>query len=118
MLKRLAFISEHASPMTSPGGVDCGGQNIFVGEFAKHLAARGYSIDIFTRRDNRQLPEVAEWVPGVRLIHVPAGPAKFVRKEDMLPLMDEFTGWVLAFCETNPPYDLIHAHFWMSGMVA
>ena len=29
-----------------------------------------------------RLPEIAEWVSGIRIIHVPAGPPCFVRKED------------------------------------
>lgn len=119
MKKRLAFVSEHASPFGVLGGVDSGGQNVYVGQLAKHLAAMGYTVDVFTRRDNTLLPEVADWVDGVRLIHVPAGPATHVRKEDLLPYMPEFTAYVLQFCQRQTvPYDLIHANFWMSGLVA
>lgn len=119
MKKRLAFISEHASPFGVLGGVDSGGQNVYVGQLAKHLAAMGYTVDVFTRRDNLILPEVADWVDGVRLIHVPAGPATHVRKEDLLPFMAEFTAYVLEFCKRQTiAYDLIHANFWMSGLVA
>jgi D-inositol-3-phosphate glycosyltransferase len=119
MRKRLALISEHASPFGVLGGVDSGGQNVYVGQLAKHLAAMGYTVDVFTRRDHVLLPEVADWVEGVRLIHVPAGPAMHVRKEDLLPLMAEFTAYVLEFCKRqNVAYDLIHANFWMSGLVA
>lgn len=119
MKKRLAYISEHASPFGVLGGVDSGGQNVYVGQLAKHLAAMGYRVDVFTRRDHALLPEVADWVEGVRLIHVPAGPATHIRKEDLLPFMAEFTAYVLQFCKRQPvAYDLIHANFWMSGLVA
>ena len=119
MKKRLALISEHASPFGVLGGVDSGGQNVYVGQLAKHLAAMGYAVDVFTRRDHTLLPEIAEWVEGVRLIHVPAGPAVPIRKEDLLPLMEEFTAYVLQFCKCQSiSYDLIHANFWMSGLVA
>jgi D-inositol-3-phosphate glycosyltransferase len=119
MPKRIALISEHASPFGLLGGVDSGGQNVYVGQLAKHLAQQGYQVDIFTRRDQLLLPEVAPWVEGVRLIHVPAGAALPMRKEDLLPLMAEFTAYVLAFCQRQQPtYDLIHANFWMSGLVA
>lgn len=116
-MKRIALISEHASPFGILGGVDSGGQNVYVGQLAKHLAATGYEVDIFTRCDHPFLPEVAEWVEGVRIIHVPAGPATRIRKEDLLPYMAEFTAYVLQVCERQP-YDLIHANFWMSGLVA
>lgn len=119
MKKRIALISEHASPLAILGGVDGGGQNVYVGEIAKNLAALGYEVDIFTRRDSQILPEAAEWVNGVRIIHVPAGPAEYVRKEDLLPFMAEFTAFILNFCQREgKTYDLIHANFWMSGLVA
>jgi D-inositol-3-phosphate glycosyltransferase len=117
MLKRLAMISEHASPMARLGGVDSGGQNIYVGQLAKGLARLGYEVDLFTRRDHPLVPEVAEWVPGVRLVHVPVGPAAFVRKEELLPFMPAFGDYMLEFCRREH-YDLVHANFWMSGMVA
>src|SRR5436305_5149563 len=100
-------------------GVDSGGQNVYVGQVAKHLAALGYDVDVFTRRDSERLPEIAEWENGIRIVHVPAGPPSFVRKEDMLPFMGDFTAYMLRFCQCQPEsYDLVHANFWMSGLVA
>ena len=117
MPQRIAMISDHASPLAAVGGVDSGGQNVYVAETARHLAARGYSVDIFTRKDQADLPEVVEWLPGVRVVHVPAGPPAFVRKEDILPWIPEFTAFVRSFA-ARERYDLVHAHFFMSGMVA
>ena len=77
MTRRIAMISEHASPLAILGGVDSGGQNVYVGQLARHLAALGYEVDVFTRRDSPHLPETAEWMSGVRIVHVPAGPAEF-----------------------------------------
>lgn len=116
-MKRIALISEHASPFGILGGVDSGGQNVYVGQLAKHLAKRGYLVDIFTRRDRALLPEIANWSEGVRLIHVPAGDPIEIRKEDLLPYMQEFTAYMLRFCQ-HTQYDLVHANFWMSGLVA
>jgi glycosyltransferase involved in cell wall biosynthesis/phosphoheptose isomerase len=119
MTRQVALISEHASPLSVLGGVDCGGQNLYVGQVAKSLASLGYDVDVFTRRDSEVLPETAEWVNGVRIIHVPAGPPSFVRKEDLLPYMKEFTEYMLKFCRCQrKAYDLVHANFWMSGLVA
>lgn len=119
MNKQIALISEHASPLSLLGGVDCGGQNLYVGQVAKLLAGMGYDVDVFTRRDTEVLPETVEWVNGVRIVHVAAGPPCFVRKEDLLPYMQEFTDYVVKFCRCQrKAYDLIHANFWMSGLVA
>ena len=117
MPQRIAMISDHASPLAVVGGIDSGGQNIYVAETARQLAARGYLVDVFTRRDEPSLPDIVDWLPGVRVIHVPAGPAAFVRKEDILPLMPEFAAFVERFAAAQR-YDLAHAHFFMSGLVA
>jgi glycosyltransferase involved in cell wall biosynthesis len=111
------MISDHASPLAAVGGVDSGGQNIYVAETARFLAARGYLVDIFTRKDQPDLPEIVDWLPGVRVIHVPAGPAAFVRKEDILPWMPDFAAFVQNFGAAQR-YDVVHAHFFMSGLVA
>ncbi len=117
MRRRVALISEHASPLAVLGGVDSGGQNVYVGKVASHLAELGYDVDVFTRRDSSHLPRVARWTHGVRIIHVPGGPPSPVRKENMLGFMGEFTAFVLQACRCKP-YDLLHANFFMSGLVA
>src|SRR5689334_22271680 len=119
MKKRIAFISEHASPLAVLGGVDNGGQNVYVAELSMELAKAGYSIDVFTRKDNRSLSTVVEWMPGVRVIHVKAGPEKFIEKEGLLPFMHEFADNMLSFIDRGHlHYDLIHANFFMSALVA
>ncbi|WP_419802754.1 glycosyltransferase [Mucilaginibacter sp.] len=119
MKNRIAFISEHASPLATLGGVDSGGQNVYVGELAKHIAQSGYEVDIFTRRDDVRFPEIVSWVQGVRVIHVTAGPETFVVKEDLLQYMPDFTAEMIAFIAREKiDYALVHANFWMSGLVA
>lgn len=119
MMRRIAMISEHASPLAALGGVDSGGQNVYVSKLAKHLAGLGYRVDIFTRRDDAGLPDIVAWSKGVRIIHVPAGPAEFVPKEKLLPYMKEFASYLIQFSRhQRRPYDLVHANFWMSAQVA
>jgi phosphoheptose isomerase len=119
MTRRIGIISEHASPLAILGGVDSGGQNLYVGQIAKRLAAMGYEVDVLTRRDSERLPEAAEWVNGTRIVHVPAGPPVPLPKEELLPHMEEFTAHVLKLCRRRRrTYDVIHANFWMSGLVA
>ena len=119
MRGQIALISEHASPLSVLGGVDCGGQNLYVAKVAKALSSLGYEVDVFTRRDDDQLPEVVEWDQGIRILYVPAGPARFIRKEDLYPFMNEFTEYMVRFCRhQRKAYDLVHANFWMSGLVA
>ena len=118
MQHRIALISDHASPLAAAGGIDSGGQNVYVAEIARNLVRLGHTVDVFTRRDSPELAPVVAWHPGVRVIHVPAGPPQFVRKEQLLPMMDDFCGFVRQFCESEGSYDLVHANFFMSGLVA
>lgn len=114
-MTRVALVSEHASPLALLGGVDSGGQNVYVGQVARHLAAAGHEVDVLTRRDAPGLPDVVAWGAGVRIIHVPAGPSEYVRKEELLPLMPEFTAHLLRRCSARR-YDLLHANFFMSAL--
>jgi glycosyltransferase involved in cell wall biosynthesis len=119
MTRRIALISEHASPLTLIGGTDAGGQNVYVAQLAAHLARRGYQVDVFTRRDKALARTVVEWKNGVRVVHVSAGPPRYLPKEEMLPYMEEFTANVLDFFRRqSAEYALVHANFFMSGMVA
>lgn len=119
MDKRLALISEHASPMATIGGVDAGGQNIAVAELAKELAKLGFSVDVFTRSCSPTEPEVVQWQPRIRVIHVPAGARQYLPKEALLPHMDEFALNMSRFIQKYAlNYSVIHAHFFMSGQVA
>lgn len=116
--RRVAIISEHASPLGTIGGVDGGGQNVYVAQVAKRLAEAGRYVDVFTRRDRDDLDQIVEF-EGYRVVHVDAGPADFVRKEDLLQYMPEFTESVCQFvAQQSGHYDIVHANFWMSGMTA
>lgn len=116
---RIALISEHASPLASIGGIDSGGQNIYVTEVARALVRRGHAVDVFTRRDDPSLPECVTIEPNVRVVHLDAGPARYIEKERLLPHMTAFGRRLVAWCRRQTrPYDITHANFFMSGMAA
>ena len=118
-MQRIALVSEHASPLAAAGGVDSGGQNIYVAAVACELARRGIAVDVYTRRDNPLLPTVVLLQPGVRVIHVDAGPPQQLPKEALLPFMPAFAAVLTkAFVEASPAYDCVHANFFMSGWAA
>jgi len=110
---RIAVISDHASPLTPPGSIDAGGQNVYVAEVARHLHALGHEVDVFTRRDGPSLPAEVATADGVRVLHVDAGPARAEPKERLLPWMDAFAASVERTARMRR-YDVVHANFWMS----
>ena len=118
MNRKIAFISEHASPLATLGGVDSGGQNVYVAELPKQLAQLGYEIDIFTRKESN-IQTIVNWLPGIRVIHIKAGPEAITVKEKILHYMDEFTENMAVFIHHHKIcYELIHANFFMSALVA
>lgn len=114
---RIAMVSEHASPLAVIGGVDSGGQNVHVAALAAALARRGHEVTVYTRRDDPARPDRVEMLPGVAVVHLPAGPARVVPKDDLLPWMPELAAGLAAAWAIDPP-DLVHSHFWMSGLAA
>jgi D-inositol-3-phosphate glycosyltransferase len=115
---RIAMISEHASPLAALGGVDAGGQNAHVADLSVALAGLGHQVRVYTRRDSRELPEVVPLADGVEVVHVPAGPAAVVGKDDLLPYMGAFAEWMAGDWRTEWMPEVAHAHFWMSGLAA
>ena len=114
---RIAMISEHASPLAVIGGVDSGGQNVYVAHMARCLVELGHEVDVFTRRDDRALAPVVALAPRLRVVHVPAGPEAFVPKEQLLAHMPEFARFCTHWMRAAARYDVVHANFFMSGFV-
>ncbi|ORB84524.1 glycosyl transferase [Mycobacterium kansasii] len=112
---RIAMISEHASPLAHLGGVDAGGQNVHVAELSAALARRGHEVAIYTRRDDPDLPDSVATECGYTVVHLPAGPARPLPKDELLQYMYAFAQYLDANWLTAPP-DVAHAHFWMSGL--
>ena len=112
---QIDMVSEHASPLAVPGGVDAGGQNVHVRELALALAGHGHEVTIWTRRDAPELPECVRLAPGVQLRHISAGPARPLPKDELVehvPAMGE----VLSEAWRRRRPDIAHAHYWMSGL--
>ncbi|AGM05777.1 glycosyltransferase [Amycolatopsis keratiniphila] len=114
---RIAMVSEHASPLAAMGGADAGGQNVHVAALSAALSRQGHDVTVYTRRDNRRVPATVETPDGYRVVHVPAGPAKKLPKDELLPHMGEF-GRVLRSRWAKDRPDVVHAHFWMSGLAS
>jgi histidinol-phosphate phosphatase family protein len=114
---RICLISGHASPLAAIGGVDTGGQNVYVAQVARHLAKLGHAVDVLTRRDDAALPDVVDAAPGMRVVHVDAGPPAFVPEEQLLRHMPQFEAGCASWMRGQPTYGVIHANFFMSGWV-
>jgi D-inositol-3-phosphate glycosyltransferase len=114
---RVAMMSEHASPLAALGGVDAGGQNVHVAELALALGRRGHEVVVYTRRDDASLPERVAMAENVLVDHLAAGPPRPVPKDELPPFVPDMTAELETRFAVRPP-DVVHAHFWMSGMAS
>jgi len=76
-------------------------------------------VEIFTRAVCRDTPPLAELAPGVLVRSVAAGPFEELDKHDLPAQVCQFTLEVLRAEAAAEPgkYDLVHAHYWLSGKV-
>jgi len=111
---RIAMLSEHANPLAV---LDEGGQSLHVAGLSSALVRAGHEVTVYTRRDDPTQSTNCGTRQGYRVVHVPAGPAKPLPKDDLLPHMGEFTRFVEQEWRRFPP-DVVHSHFWMSGIAA
>jgi D-inositol-3-phosphate glycosyltransferase len=113
----VAVISLHTSPLAQPGAGDSGGMNVYVRELVSSLAQAGIECTTYTRADRPGLPEVVQVEPGHRVVHVTAG-AFDLPKDELPSIVDEFGDRVSELIRTQFPADVIHANYWLSGLVA
>jgi len=119
-VRRLAMLSVHTCPLATLGGKRTGGMNVYVRDLAREFVRRGIQVDVFTRYQGICDSQVEHDLGnGGRIIHIPAGPAAILPTIDHLALLPQFTQGVLEFAiREGLRYDLIHSHYWLSGLVA
>jgi D-inositol-3-phosphate glycosyltransferase len=77
-------------------------------------------VDVFTRSQDDHVPHVLhELGYGNRVVHIPAGPEHPMPKQELANYIPEFVEGIKAFaCDKKIQYDIIHSHYWMSGIAA
>lgn len=89
--------------------------NVYVRELASSLAQAGIECTTYTRADRAGLPAEVLVEPNHRVVHIEAGP-HHLPKEALTDVVDEFTDAVLDHVVANGGTDLVHAHYWLSGV--
>ena len=103
--------------MAQPGRRSAGGMNVYLYQLAPLLAQSGACVDIFTRDHHAGGPEIVDLGPGVRVIHLPAGPIDSP-KEAIACYLPDFLASMERFAAGEAlGYDLVHSHYWFSGWV-
>jgi D-inositol-3-phosphate glycosyltransferase len=115
---RVAMLSVHTCPLAALGGKETGGMNVYVRELSRELGRMGLRVDVFTRSQDPTIRRVVPLGDGARVVHLPAGPEAPMARERIHDHLDEFVDGVDAWRRANGvEYDLVHAHYWLSGVV-
>jgi D-inositol-3-phosphate glycosyltransferase len=115
---RIAMLSVHTCPLAVLGGKETGGMNVYIRELSRELGRMGVEVDIFTRSQDPEIPRVVSMADSVRVVHLPAGPEAPLSRTRLHAHLDEFVDGVEAWrIARDRDYDLIHAHYWLSGVV-
>jgi len=114
----IAMLSYHTCPLAVLGGKNTGGMNVYVRELTRFLGRVGVHVDVFTRSQDEHIPQVSHDLGYFnRVVHIPAGPEEFLPKPALPEYIEAFTKGILEFSETKGiHYDLIHSHYWLSGL--
>ena len=114
------MLSYHTCPLATLGGKDTGGMNVYVKELTRKLGRLGIHVDVFTRSQDEHVPHVLHDLGyGNRVVHIPAGPEVPLPKPELAAHIPKFVEGILAFAKKKGvQYDLIHSHYWMSGIAA
>ncbi len=103
---------------------DTGGQVIYVLELARELAKHPdvREVELLTRQivddkvssDYAQLEEqIAE---NAKIVRIPFGPKKYLRKELLWPYIEVFTDQTLSYFKRSGLPDIIHGHYADAGL--
>ncbi len=116
----IAMLSYHTCPLATLGGKDTGGMNVYVRDLTRALGALGIHVDVFTRSQDEHVPHVLHDLGyGNRVVHVPAGPEHPIARKELAEYIPQFVDGIRAFAdEKGIRYDVIHSHYWMSGIAA
>jgi D-inositol-3-phosphate glycosyltransferase len=119
-IRRIAMLSVHTCPLAMLGGKKTGGMNVYVRDYSMELSRRGIQVDVFTRSQDDCVPQVMHDLgDNGRVVHIVAGPQKPIPVAQVGDYLDEFVQGVLTFAQNaGIQYDLIHSHYWLSGLVA
>ena len=116
---RIALVAEQASQFTPSRGhtAPSGGPAHGLVPLAGALAGLGHDVTVYARRDSGSQPARSSLVPGVTLERLPAGPAAVLPPGQVLAHMSAFSGQLAKRWNRRTP-DVVHAHYWTSGLAA
>jgi D-inositol-3-phosphate glycosyltransferase len=116
----IAMLSYHTCPLAVLGGKDTGGMNVYVRELTRFLGQINVHVDVFTRSQDEHVAHVLHDLGySNRVIHINAGPEVPLPRSELVTYIPDYYNGIREFARRKGiHYDLIHSHYWMSGIAA
>jgi glycosyltransferase involved in cell wall biosynthesis len=117
-IMRIALVTGHVTPDAAQPdpSADPRGQALRVASLAGTLSELGHQVTVYARKDSPSRPRT-ETAGGVRFEYLTAGPAAPLTQDQLLPQLGKFSDELAKRWRDSPP-DVVHAHFWTSGLAA
>ncbi|ABS60311.1 glycosyltransferase [Fervidobacterium nodosum] len=128
IVKRIAFFNPQGNFDKNDSHLtehpDFGGQLVYVKELAKAITSKGIQVDIITRQIiDKDWPEFSEPFdyypdsPNVRIVRIPFGGEKFLRKEDLWKYLPEYVDRIYELYEKEGEFpDFVTTHYADGGI--
>jgi D-inositol-3-phosphate glycosyltransferase len=119
---KIALVTDHlGAPSASGADAYPVGPASRVLPLARALADQGQQVTVYSCQDSAASSDTAPCTDakraGVTISRVPAGPQERLPAEMLLPHIADLAGRLADRWSCDPP-DVIHAHFWTSGLAA
>lgn len=114
----LHVISMHTSPLAQPGQGDAGGMNVYIRRSLDALLERypQLTVEIFSLQTSPDVPQDQHPDARVSVHYIQLEGARGVTKADLPAFVAPFADAVAATMNQTP--DVIHSHYWLSGLAA
>ena len=118
---RIAMLSYHTCPLATLGGKDTGGMNVYVRELDASSWGTWAFMWMCSRARRMTMCRMCCTILGMAIVWCmcqpgPETPSQRARLANYIP---EFVEGIKQFAaEKGITYDVIHSHYWMSGLAA
>lgn len=111
------LISIHGDPLARLGGIQSGGQNVYVRQVALGLQSLGWEVDVFTHWQNIADKQQEKLGAKGKVIRLTAGHIGFIPKENLYQHVPAFIAEAIDYLKRSKSrYDIIHSNYWLSGI--
>ena len=116
---KIAMFSIHSSPIGQLGSRDTGGMSVYIRDVAHELGQLGHSVDIYTGRSQAGgTGGIIALSDKVNLIQLTSSNRQKAQSDELYQILPYLFREVEKYkTQHTINYDVIHSHYWLSGLI-